>query len=194
VWAFFLGMWQRSPGDMLPFLGAILLCPLAAAALGVLIGTWKSHMLRGGLMGGLAGVPVAVVVALTVTSIDGQSGAPDRRTGYAHLLSSLLDLEKHEETVQAAQEFAAAFPDMEAAYDSASFIARSVPVAEKDARLTPEQRRTVVEEYGRLAVQQLRRAIELGFRDVHRIRLEPNLDRLRKRQDFQDLLTELEAP
>jgi len=99
------------------------------------------------------------------------------------------------DAVRAAQEYAAAFPNEPAvAYDNARFIARSVPIAEKDSTLGPHDRTVIAQEYGRLAVQQLRQATQLGYHDVSHMKADPDLDPLHDRQDFRELLAELGAP
>jgi hypothetical protein len=42
-------------------------------------------------------------------------------------------------------------------------------------------------------VQQLRQAIQAGYRDVRHMKADSDLDPLRQRQDFQELLAELDA-
>jgi hypothetical protein len=115
-----------------------------------------------------------------------------RLQAYDQLVRALLQLEKHSDAVRAAQECAAAFPNEPAvAYDAARFIARSMPIAEKDSTLGPHERTVIAQEYGRLAVQHLRHAIHLGYHDVNQMKAEPDLDPLRARQDYRELLAEL---
>jgi serine/threonine protein kinase len=197
VWTFFFRNWLGSPpADIVAFVSVVLLCPLLGAGLGAWLVARNSGKLRGAVLGGLAAVPVAamLMVALMLVTLQSQFHDPDlyRLTEHSRLVDALLHLEKHADTIRVVQEYAAAFPDdMRVAYFAAHSIARAVPIAEKDAKLAPDERRALVDEYGRLAVQQLRQAVRLGYCDVSRIKSHPDLDPLRDRQDFRDLLAEL---
>jgi tetratricopeptide (TPR) repeat protein len=72
----------------------------------------------------------------------------------------------------------------DAIYDTACIYALSSAAASSDAQQS--------ECYAARAVELLRRAIQKGFRDVQHMKQDSDLDSLRKREDFQKLLGELE--
>jgi hypothetical protein len=110
------------------------------------------------------------------------------------LVRALVGLERHADAVRAAREYAREFPDdAVGAYDAACFLARCVPLAERDPKLSAEERQKTGDEYGRLAVEQLRAAVQAGYRDVKHIQADSDLDPVRGRQDFRDLLAEMGA-
>jgi hypothetical protein len=195
VLAFFLqtfGQRLRAPWVIETFL----LGPLLGAGLGLLVGAWKSAWARGGVLGSLAGAALAIIVAGVLLDMGLGERVPDpqqrRRLDHSMLVVALLHLERHAEAVRAAGEYAREFPDdPEAAYDAACYIAGCVPLAERDANLSAAERQKTGEEYGRLAVQQLRQAVQAGYRDVGHIKADSHLDPLRSRQDYRELLAEL---
>ena len=76
---------------------------------------------------------------------------------------------------------------------AAGLLARCIPLAEQDSTLAAEEREVLARSYGDRAVGLLRR----GFRDgpgpgLDRLRVDPDLDALRPRTDYQELLRELE--
>jgi tRNA A-37 threonylcarbamoyl transferase component Bud32 len=203
----YLGVWgyfRHDPGSLPQmvwapaFTAILLLGPLLGVGLGLWLGARKSARVWGGALGGLAGATLAVIVttALVMVASEGTFRDPAwrRRNAHANLAHTLVDLQRHAEAVRAAREYARAFPDQPAdAYDAARFIALCVPLAERDPKLSAQERQKTGDEYGRLAVQQLRAAVQAGYRDVGHIKKDPDLDPLRSRPDFRDLLTELGA-
>jgi tRNA A-37 threonylcarbamoyl transferase component Bud32 len=207
----YLGIWGYYLHTMAPlaralwtpsFISILLLGPLLGAGLGLWLGARKSARMWGGTLGGLAGAALAVILASTVATTlitvasDEPVRDPDwrRRADHAALARALVGLERHTDAVRAAREYARAFPDQSAvAYDAACYIARCVPLAKHDAKLSAEERERTGDEYGRLAVQQLREAIQAGYRDVQHIQADRDLHPLRGRRDFQDLMLELGA-
>ncbi len=100
--------------------------------------------------------------------------------------SNLLNLNDH---VRATAD-AAAIADFPAAtaedlYDAAGIHALCTPLAHDDAALA--------DSYAAYAVVLLRRALDRGYTDFERIKTHPDLESLRSRGDFQQLLTELDA-
>jgi hypothetical protein len=79
------------------------------------------------------------------------------------------------------------------AYDAAAALAQCVPVVDKDEALSPEQRQQQAQFYAERAMAMLRHAVTKGFKDVTQLKKDKDLDPLRKRDDFQQLLAELEA-
>ena len=80
----------------------------------------------------------------------------------------------------------------EADYDAACILSRCLTVAEKDSRLPESRRRELAQSFGDQAVERLRVAIAKGFKDAGHVKKDKDLDGLRPRQDFRNLLTELE--
>jgi hypothetical protein len=164
----------------------------------LLVGARKSARVRGVVLGALAGAAPAVIVAGVLLGMEATRTAGDpnlrRRLDHAGLVLALVRLERHADAVRAAREYAREFPDdPAAAYDAACYIARCVPLAERDPKLSAEERQKTGDEYGRLAVEQLRAAIQAGYRDIRHIQADRDLDPLRGRQDFRELLVELGA-
>jgi hypothetical protein len=175
-----------------------LLVPLLGAGLGLLVGARKSARVRGSVLGALAGATLAVIVAGALLGVESAGSFRDperrRRADHSTLARALVGLERHAEAVRAAREYARVFPDdPAAAYDAACYIARCVPLAERDPKLSAEERQKTGDEYGRLAVQHLRQAIQAGYRDVKHMQADSDLDRLRHRQDFREVMAELGA-
>jgi tRNA A-37 threonylcarbamoyl transferase component Bud32 len=178
------------------FIATFLLGPLLGAGLGLLIGTRKSARARGGVLGSLAGAALAIIVAGALIGVmAGRARDPQsrRRADHFELVHALVRLERHADAFRAAEEYAREFPEALVAYNAACFIARCVPLAERDPKLSADEQRKTGDEYGRLAVQQLRQAIQAGYRDVRQLKADSDLDPLRHRQDFRELLAELVA-
>jgi tetratricopeptide (TPR) repeat protein len=77
-------------------------------------------------------------------------------------------------------------------YKAACYLARCVPLAEKDDKLSELQRKERVQQYGDRALKLLQLAVKHGFNDVQRLKKDPALAPLRSRADFQELVAELE--
>jgi tRNA A-37 threonylcarbamoyl transferase component Bud32 len=199
VWAYFLQMLSLRGGEVRSLWAVVtLLVPLLGAGLGLLVGARKSARVRGGVLGALAGATLAVMAGGVLFGFEqarvGQDPNFHRRAAHADLNRALVGVGKHADAARAAQEYAREFPDQPTVpYDAARFIARCVPLAERDPKLSAAERQKAAEEYGRLAVQQLRVAIQAGYRDLRHIKKDSDLDPLRGRQDFRDLLAELGA-
>src|SRR5262249_39249492 len=71
---------------------------------------------------------------------------------------------------------------------AAEFQARCMPLVEKDARLTEEHRRTLVQRYADQAMAWLREAVAKGCKDAVQLTKPRAFDPLRPRADFQQLL------
>jgi hypothetical protein len=171
---------------------------LLGAGLGLLVGARRSARVRGSVLGGLAGAALAVMAAgvliMVVPAGTANLRVANRRADHHDLASALVGLERHAEAVRAARDYAREFPDDPVvAYNAACFMARCVPLADRDPKLSAEGRQKTADEYARLAVQQLRAASQAGYRDVKHMKQDPDLDPLRDRQDFRDLLAELGA-
>jgi tetratricopeptide (TPR) repeat protein len=81
--------------------------------------------------------------------------------------------------------------DSDTLYDAARLYAQAAAQAVKEASPSTSFQRA--EQYARRAVDLLRQAIQKGYKDVARLKKDTDLDSLRQRPDFQQLLAELEA-
>jgi tetratricopeptide (TPR) repeat protein len=77
-------------------------------------------------------------------------------------------------------------------YEAAGIFARCIPLAEKDGKLREARRQELAKSYGDGAIAALRRAVKNGYKDVANIKNDKDLDPLRSRADFKELLQELE--
>src|SRR5205823_3556895 len=82
-------------------------------------------------------------------------------------------------------------PSIEA-YDAACILARCVPLAQGDSRLTPSQQQERAQDYANRAVAMLRQGVQNGYKDVVHMRTDTDLDPLRSHAEFQKLLSEAE--
>jgi serine/threonine protein kinase/Flp pilus assembly protein TadD len=109
------------------------------------------------------------------------------------LAATLLDLGEHAAGAEAAANLARlAFEPANDTYKAACLLSRCLPVAKNDAKLPETRRQELAKSYGDRALETLRQAVAKGYRDVAQMRKAPDLDPLRSRTDFQDLLAELE--
>jgi serine/threonine protein kinase/tetratricopeptide (TPR) repeat protein len=82
--------------------------------------------------------------AIQATSPEHPTYRPLLRNHYEILAETLLRLGEYIEAAKAATELPQLLPaDWEGSYGAATYLARCVPLAEKDARLPPEKRRTL---------------------------------------------------
>jgi len=111
-----------------------------------------------------------------------------------HLLSDVrLRQGDHAAAVEAVGQLARVRPEVaKDAYDAACFLARAIPLAEKDVKSPEVIRKNLAMSYGDQAVEYLRMAAKKGFRDAEWIKKDKALDPIRTREDFQQLLVELE--
>jgi serine/threonine protein kinase/tetratricopeptide (TPR) repeat protein len=110
-----------------------------------------------------------------------------------NLADARLRLGEHPSAARLAGELPSFFLDSwEDCYHATRLLARCAGLAAKDAGLAEEQRRPLAHEYAKQAVQMLREAIRRGYKDVRFIQDDRILDVLRDREDFQQLLAELE--
>src|SRR5262249_23401315 len=78
-------------------------------------------------------------------------------------------------------------------YDAACFSARCATLANQDAPLPEDKRKGLVQTYSQQSLAFLQQAVSRGFKDVTRMKKDADLEPLRRREEFQKLLTELEA-
>jgi tetratricopeptide (TPR) repeat protein len=116
------------------------------------------------------------------------------RNSHAEMCYALLGLGQHRATLAEAEELArlAFDPVGGDMYDAACFVARCVPLAEKDPMLDESKRKELAAQYAGRALALLRQAVQRGYADAAHMRKDSDLDSLRSRRDFQDLLRELD--
>jgi hypothetical protein len=78
------------------------------------------------------------------------------------------------------------------AYHGVRSLARCVPIAQELKQLDAAQREAAARLYADEAMEMLRDAVAKGWKDVVQIKKDTDLDSLRQREDFQQLLNELE--
>src|SRR5262249_11152648 len=78
------------------------------------------------------------------------------------------------------------------AYDACCCLMRCIPVVQKDDQLDAGKRQAAVRFYGDQAMAMLRQAVAKGYKDAAHMSKDQDLDALRQRKDFKDLLAELE--
>jgi serine/threonine protein kinase len=78
-------------------------------------------------------------------------------------------------------------------YNIACVFSCSSAAAEQDTKLLPEHRARLKAQYADRGVALFRQSVEKGFRYLDHIKLDPDLDPLRMRKDFQEILADLEA-
>ena len=79
------------------------------------------------------------------------------------------------------------------AYDAACSVANCITIAQRHAWLDAAQRKAAVQFYAEQAMALLRDAVAKGWKDVAQMKKDTDLDGLRQREDFQQLLNELET-
>jgi hypothetical protein len=78
------------------------------------------------------------------------------------------------------------------AYDAAVFLSKCISIVAKHDQLDDKQRKEAAQFYGDAALKLLREAVSKGYKDVPHRKKDPNLDPLRQRDDFKEVLAELE--
>ncbi len=78
-------------------------------------------------------------------------------------------------------------------YDAACFLCHAARLAGKDARLDEPKRKELGQRYADRALAMLRQAVAGGYKDAARMRQNPDLEPLRTREDFRQLLAEVEG-
>jgi tetratricopeptide (TPR) repeat protein len=110
------------------------------------------------------------------------------------LAAVLLRLGEHSLAAAQAEALTQVTPDAaHDLYNSACYLSRCLPLAEKDEQLPEARRRQLAGEYGDRAMSLLRQAVEKGYRDVAQMKKDSDLDPLRARDDFRSFLASLEA-
>jgi serine/threonine protein kinase/tetratricopeptide (TPR) repeat protein len=79
------------------------------------------------------------------------------------------------------------------AYDAACCLSKCIPIVAKHDKLDEKQRQQAAKFYGDAAMKLLRDAVSKGYKDVAHMKKDTDLDPLRRCEDFQKLIAELEA-
>jgi tetratricopeptide (TPR) repeat protein len=123
---------------------------------------------------------------------------PDYRASYRTnretLAETLLDLGRHSAAAVAAEQLLqAAVSPAGDAYNAGCFLARCMPLAQKDGQLPQARQQELVKSYGDRALAALRQAVRHGYRDAAHMKKDTDLDPLRDLVDFQALVREVES-
>lgn len=120
----------------------------------------------------------------------------DNRTAF--LLSraaSLARLGDYAQAVQQAEAVAAGKTlPFSLLFAQARVYSLAARAAEQDPNLAEAERRQRAGQYGEQGIKVLRRAVEAGYKDVQRLKTDPELEPLRAREEFKELLLKLEKP
>lgn len=118
----------------------------------------------------------------------------DLRTQYGNLATALLRLGRHAAAATAAADLAGIQPVFDAdGRAAATIMARCTRQIQQATKLPEDQRAQLSNAYADQAVAFLRQAVHQGYRDGASLRKDNGLDPLRQREDFQQLLAELNA-
>ena len=108
---------------------------------------------------------------------------------YAALIETLIRLGAHQDANRVIAEFVTLAPGSgPECVRAGSFLARCVPLAAADARLTDARRADLARAYAARAVELVREAIQRGYHDIEALRSDHSFDVLRSRADFRELL------
>ena len=109
------------------------------------------------------------------------------------MTETLLELKDHAAAATAAGQFLEQRVEMPRdAYTAAGLLAGCVRLAARDDRLPESKRLELATVYGDRAVAALHHAVDTGFKDVARMKMDSNLEPLRASADFQKLVAGLE--
>jgi hypothetical protein len=110
------------------------------------------------------------------------------------LAQTLVELKDHAEAAKAVGQFlGTGVEPARDAYTAAGLLAGCARLAAEDDRLPEGKREQLAAGYGGRAVAALRQAIDQGAKEVGQVKMDPSLDPLRHRPDFQELLAKVKA-
>jgi len=116
-------------------------------------------------------------------------------TNHIALIETLIRLHEHEDAAKAVSELLSFSPDSgPQCFRAGSLVARCVPLAAADARLTDARRKELAKTYADRAVELLREAKQQGHQDIEVLKSDHSFDSIRSRADFQVLLAGSVAP
>lgn len=112
---------------------------------------------------------------------------------YTDLVELQSKCGKHEEVARLAEAYRADFPDdSDETYNAACFMAWACRTARDGKDVPQNERRKLADLYGARAVKMLDMAIHEGYRDRVHMDWDTDLDPLRDRKDYQELMANLE--
>lgn len=113
---------------------------------------------------------------------------------YRGLMEAHAQQGNHAGIARLAEEHASQLPLLvDDALIAAQLLANCQSAVRQDKGLNASQQEKLVEEYDRRAIAELRRAVKLGLRDPHMLDAETGLGPLRERQEFKELIEEMES-
>ncbi len=112
---------------------------------------------------------------------------------YRTLAEALLRGGDHAAAAQAAADLAGVAPERpDGSYQAACLLGRCVRALPKDQTLADAKRQELTQSYGDQAARLLREAVQRGFKDLEKMKTDGDLEPLRGRTDFQQILAELQ--
>jgi serine/threonine-protein kinase len=112
---------------------------------------------------------------------------------YSVLAEADVRVGDHAGAVRAALDLTRLYPNSGPKHrEAAGFVARCIPLAGKDDRLSETERLATAQSYTGQALQLLRDAVQKGYKDAAGLRNDPHLAPLRSNDEFQRLLTDME--
>jgi tetratricopeptide (TPR) repeat protein len=116
-------------------------------------------------------------------------------TTQAALIDTLIGLREYEDAARAIADLHSFFPDSgPLCFRAGSLLARCVPLATADTRLTDARRNELAENYAGRAVALLREAKKRGHQDIEVLKSDHGFDGIRSRADFRELLAGRATP
>jgi hypothetical protein len=187
--------WSFGSGAV-PLLVIALLGPVLGAAVGLVVGGFRSARVQGAVAGGMIGAVVSMTTGFVILVNLGRftQASPDVEMArdYTSLGRSQLRLGRHVDAARTAEELLEESSHSPLnTYNAACLLAGCAGEARTDGRLTPAEQERVSDEYGRRAVGLLRESCRGGFATVAIINGDPDLRPLRDRPDYQELMAEL---
>jgi tetratricopeptide (TPR) repeat protein len=110
------------------------------------------------------------------------------------LTESRLELGDHARASDTADEMAKfAYEPANDAYNAACFLCRCATLGEMDAKLGDDRRKELTNTYVERALALLRQAVERGFKEAAHMKQDSDLEVLRTREEFKQLIAEIEG-
>jgi tetratricopeptide (TPR) repeat protein len=113
---------------------------------------------------------------------------------YWTVCTILLDRKDHRQAVAVVVEYLRVEPNgFEESSESAGLLCRCAQLCRDDPSVPAAERESLVRSYSDRAMDALRFAVGRGYRDLNALKSAPTYEPLRKRDDFQNLVRELET-
>jgi tetratricopeptide (TPR) repeat protein len=105
---------------------------------------------------------------------------------------ALTKVGEHIAAAQLVPKLLEVFPnEANTSYNAACILAQCASEAAKDTRLSPEKQQEMARQYAERAMKLLRQAVQEGYHDVQSLQEDPDLNALRGREEFKQLLKEM---